>query len=788
MQRLVLGLSLGLLALALPLPAGVFRALPWIALGVLALAGWRIARQPSEVVLSAALAAGLLWGWHAIVVALDARVPECADADYQTVRVEVVSRPERQGRGAGAVGDQPLSRARFEAEVMESSPTASTCGVAAGSRLRLTWYAPPDLAPGQRWQLTARVRPPWGYRNPAGFDFERWLLGRGIQGTGWVRSGTLLETGSRVADGFEAWLLARGARHPGVVLALTRGDSSGIGEATWEALRSTGTVHLLVVSGLHVGLVCGATFFAVAVCLRLAALVRPLETEPAAVLAALAMGAGFVIASGGGLPAIRAWTMTAGLLLLRIGGWRCAPGAVLLLALMVVLVLDPLAVHQSGAYLSFAAVAALLLHGVSRVGTVPWLLRLPMAQLVLFVGLAPPLAAWQGEVPGVGVLANLVAVPLLTVLLPVLLVTLACWREVPDLAAALLVVGDRLLDVLFATLRIAGGPLLDAPGSGPLRVALGVLAAALILPAGTDRRVRALLLPIWLAWLAPTSSRVPDGEFRVTALDVGQGSALLVDTRDHRLLFDAGPAFPGGFDLGEAVVVPSVRVSGAGRLDALVLSHADTDHTGGAAAVLRRVPVRRTFSPFPPTGLPVVTARAPANRCEDGIGWRWDGVEFRFLHPRRAPWDAARPDAGDDNDTSCVLRVSTGSRTLLLTGDIGRRAERRLVRSGALLAADVVTAPHHGSATSSSAPWVAATRPRFVLISAPRRSRYGHPDPAIVARYEAQGVRVWVTGRDGALVWETWRPRRLRHLRDALAPYWVNRYPPAAATAGPDGG
>lgn len=779
MVRAFFGVCGGFLALALPWPPEVFGVLPGLAALLLgAGVGLAIRFGFRRLVLPACAAFGLLWGWVSISGALEARVATCADADYRLLTVEVAAQPHR--RPAGGPG---RDNALLEVRVLESPAAGGACIPVPGSRLRLSWYEPPVLASGQRWLLSVRVRAPWGHRNSAGFDYERWLLGRGVAGTGYVRSGTLLEDAPPIAGGFRGWLRDRGVRHSGLILALTEGDRSGVSRALWDVLRTTGTVHLLVVSGLHVGLVCGATFALCAWVLRLPGLFRPIPTEPAAALLALTAAGWYVVSSGCGVPALRAWLMAAGVLLLRVSGWRCAPGALLLMALTAVLLVDPLVVHQQGAYLSFAAVAMLLVdHGANtlRAAAVSRLMR---AQLVLFLGLSPLLAVQQGAVPGAGVLANLAAVPLLTLLLPMLLIAMGCWQFLPALASLLVTGGELLLELLLAVLDAASvSPVLVAPSAAPMGSVL-TLAAGLLLLTGRDTALRVLLVPAWLVWLIPVGSSVPDGGFRVTALDVGQGSAVLVDTRGHRLLFDSGPAFPGGLDLGAAAVVPSVRATGPGTLDALVLSHEDVDHTGGAVAVLDGLRVEQIFSSFRPRDASLGRPRVARAACEDSVRWQWDGVDFRFLHPRAASGHSA---AGD-NDRSCVLRVSNGFQTLLLAGDISRRVERRLVRrSEESLAADVITAPHHGSNTSSSRRWLAATRPRIVLVSAPRRSRYGHPHPAVLTRYELVGARVYVTGLHGALDWESWRPDRVRSRRGEGA-YWVNRIGASDARARPDG-
>ena len=408
MALLLGGLCVGLLALALPWSPGELGALPWVSGCCLLAAAPLAGHAPRLALLAGAMGLGLLWGLAVTADALARRVPNCADAHYQQLAVEVASRPERRhlpARGGGHAARQgpPAAQSlrqrtvtRFEAHVLhQAAPLPGSCVVATGLRLRLSWYDAPPLGKGQRWQISARVRPPWGFQNAGGFDYERWLLGRRIQGTGYVREARLLRHAPSPAGGLQSWLEERGADHPGLILALVEGDRSGISTAQWEVLRTTGTVHLLVVSGLHVGLLCACGYAVALGLLRLTTVGRLLRPQPLAAAAALAAGAAFVVSTGSGVPALRAWLMSAAFLCTFASGWRCSGAMVLLTSLALVLLADPLAVHQQGTYLSFGAVAALLavLGARSRPG---WIAALAQTQLVLFVMLTPVLALQQG--------------------------------------------------------------------------------------------------------------------------------------------------------------------------------------------------------------------------------------------------------------------------------------------------------------------------------------------------------------------------------------------------------
>jgi competence protein ComEC len=719
------------------------------------------------------LGAGVGWSYmHAEMrTALDMRLPACVDVDYRSVVIRIITRPrvtEIPGTGRTV--------ARFRARLLESMSNAQ-CPLADDATLQLSWYDPPPLQISDHWRIEARLRAPWSYQNPGGFDYERWLFGQGLHGTGYVRTAELIRKGGAAVDGYPDFLKQSGARHSALILALSKGDGDGITGDQWDVFRRTGTVHLMVVSGLHVGLVLAASYFAFRLALRWLPMFVTTE-RPAGVLALIAAGV-FVHSTGLGVPALRAWMMAAVVLMSLMLGRRSSALATLAVSATVVLLFDPLAIHQTGFYLSFAAVGVLL--AGSRLGVIDKrpIVALMIMQLVLYLFMAPLLSVQQALVPGLGNLSNLLAVPLITLLLPLLLLTALSWNWLPQLAVWLLRLVDLGFDWLWVTVESASRfPMLHAGQVSGAELVIAIAAAALLI-SRVDRYWRPWLVGSWAVWLVIPVTGVPDGEFAVTALDVGQGSAIIVETRDHRLLFDTGPGYPGGFNLGAAAVVPSLLRTGPAHLDALVLSHPDLDHTGGYESVAEVMPI---------STIVVSDARALGNDaslaavnpalqfCDEALSWEWNSVTFAFLNERDN-----KPPGGNghfqlDNDRSCVLKVSNDQRTALFSGDIGRRVEARLLRRFEL-SADLVMAPHHGSNSSSSATWIVATQPRWALISAPRHSRYGHPHPAVLDRYRQAGVEVAVTGFSGALGWRSWRPGALRQQRRDRAAYWRN--PPA---------
>lgn len=653
--------------------------------------------------------------------------PSLAGADLR-VEGRVTGLPERDGR-----------RLRFG--FLTARAWHAGRPVTVPRRLRLSWYGPgrPRLHPGERWRLSVRLRGPRGFANPGGFDYARWLLRHGIGATGYVRTepGPRRVAAARPSiDGLRARLRAElqpilaGLAHAGMLRALTLGDRSAIPAPRWRTLVATGTNHLMAISGLHVGLVALLGYALGAGLWRLAGPLRVRLPRPLAqALTALALATVYAALAGFALPTVRALAMLAlalGAVCLR---RRVRPGAVLAGAAVLVVAFDPLAVLAPGFWLSFGAVAAIVWIAAGRLGRPRRLGGWLRLQCAIALALAPLLLTLFGQTSLVAPLANFVAVPWVSfVTVPSALAGVALLPLPAPLAAGLLWLADASLVVLWYLLEALAGLWFAqwrGPAHPPWMLALALAGAAvLLLPRGVPGKPAALLalVPL-LLWQPP---RPPPGAFWVDVLDVGQGLAVSVRTATHTLVYDTGARFSPRFDAGSAVVVPFLRAAGVERVDALVVSHGDDDHAGGAGAVLRHLRPRRVWSSVPQR------LQVRADFCARGVDWRWDRVRFRFLHPGRdGPWHG--------NDASCVLRVDGPGGSLLLPGDIEAGAERALVARAAELAADLVVAPHHGSATSSTAAFVDAVRPRWVLYSVGHRNQWGFPRPGVLARWRPAG-------------------------------------------------
>lgn len=697
--------------------------------------------------------------------------------------------------------------------------------VASPARVSLNWgrgfdadpllgAAPPPIEAGQRWRLPVRLRQPHGLMNPGGFDLELWLFEQRIGATGNVRtadgSARLLDARAgrpvdRLRQRLRDAILLRVAepRAAGVLAALAVGDQAAIARDDWELLRTTGIAHLMSISGLHVtmfawlaGGLAGLAWRRCGRCL----LWRP--APPVARWCGVAAAAAYALLAGWGVPAQRTVLMLAAVAALRSGGLRWPPLLVLLAAAAAVTLLDPWALLQAGFWLSFAAVGLLMVGDPPHrrpAAAAGWRRALQglrggvRSQAVASLGLAPLTLIFFQQVSVVGFVANLVAIPLVTLLITPLALLGVVWQALWRPAAWLV---DALAQGL-ALLAAWPWAVWSVPAAPPWAAAAAALGIALLLlPLPPRLRLLGLLLLLPLA--APPLDRPAEGRFEVVAADVGQGSAVLVRTRGHLLVVDAGPRYSPEADAGERVLLPLLRSRGETRIDRLVLSHRDADHVGGAASLLAGMPVAAISSSLesghpllrepqahdpggPPQGqMPPRAARSLAvERCAAGQRWVWDGVRFEFLHP--LPGEP--PPGTPTNARSCVLHVEAGDgRSLLLPGDIEAAQEAALVaRAGAQLRAMVLVLPHHGSRTSSTQDFLLAVAPGAALAQSGYRNRFGHPAPEVEARVHALGIELLRSDRCGAWTWDAQGASRCE--RQAAARYWHYRAPPEDAAA-----
>lgn len=733
-------------ALALPL-AGVL-LLAWAPAG-------RGIRAHRAAILFLALLAGVFYAaWRA-----ELRLAQVLDPLWDGRDMALV------GRVVGLPEHTP-SGLNFVLAVQHST----TPGATPPDRVRLGWYAygddpPPVLLGGDCISLNARLHRPHGNLNPAGFDYEAWLLERGIRATGSVRDTPVTVAGCGGAamaavDRAREWVrghLAQAledAPYAGVVTALAVGDQDAIPAAQWTLFRQTGTSHLFSVSGLHITLFSALVYALVRlVWRRMPQLNLRLPAQRAGIVLGLLAAGVYTLLAGFGIPAQRTLYMLAGAAAVAWMDRRPSPTRLLAAALLAVVLMDPWAALAPGFWLSFGAVAALLWSGAGWLGRQPAWRTWVRAQWAVTLGLAPLLLALFHEVSLVSPLANAVAIPAISlVAVPLALLAAAVpWDALAHLAHAV-VWGVMLCLQWLAALP---QPVFHAASPNPVALVLALLGAAvLLLPRGFPARWLGLVLCLPLFF--PRLPAPGPGEAWLTVLDVGQGEAILVRTASRALLVDAGPRFASGQDAGERIVAPFLWSQGINRLDGLVLTHDDLDHSGGVASLLKSHRPDWFLTPLAgqapaslgEVGQDIVASRPDALACRAGQSWAWDGVVFRVLHP---PGHQYAMGGYGDNDRGCVIRVEAGGKSALLAADIERLSEMNLAERGMLGPVDVLVVPHHGSKTSSTPEFLYAVRPLLAVIPVGHRNRYGHPHAEVLARYRGMGVEVVRTDREGAV-------------------------------------
>ncbi|WP_374583305.1 DNA internalization-related competence protein ComEC/Rec2 [Pseudoduganella sp.] len=791
------------------LPDGV-ELLACVAGAVLAaLWHWRLASRAAPA-LRAGLAAvagallGFAWAAHVAQNTLSHALDRADEGRDIEVTGTVDSLPGRQ---------EGSTRFNFSVESPASVPP----------RIVLSWYAgragamrpPPELLPGERWRLKVRLQRPHGNANPFGFDYELWLLEQGIRATGYVRAegpnerlSGFVPSPHNAVERARYWIRERigdalpERRYAGVIAALAMGDQRGISQQDWQVFSRTGIAHLVSISGLHITMIAGLaawlagwlwrrSFFVPAWQLPLR-----LPAPRVAVLAGLLAAWAYVALAGFGVPAQRTLYMLAVVALAMWLDRMAAISHVLALAAGVVVLLDPWAVMWPGFWLSFGAVAVILYATIGRMGPVrataepagaeagdrpvrTWRgrqldnLRLAaVTQFAVTAGLVPLTMLLFSQVSLASPLANAVAIPVISLLVTPLALLGSVLPQ--PLAQPVLRCAHWILELLLDQLQwLAAQPLAiwSAPAPDWPTFAFALAGTAWMLaPRGWP--LRWLGPACWLPLLAAQPQAPPPGTLRVIAFDVGQGMALLVETASHRLLYDSGPTYTPEANGGNRVVLPYLRARGITALDLMVVSHSDSDHSGGALAILREVRTAKVLSSLPP-GHDIVAAASAHDHCVAGQEWSWDGVRFEMLHP--TPESYADPTL-KPNARGCTLRVSAAGRSILLPADIEAAQEAELLATvPGKLQADVLLAPHHGSGTSSTPAFLAAVQPRHALFQLGYRNRYRHPRADVVERYRALGAGIWRSDETGAVTIELGPGLALGAYRRQHPRYWYGQ-------------
>jgi len=734
-------------------------------------------------VVLAAFALGYGWSaWRAIERFsnwLDPRL-ETADIELEGTVVDLPQpfdggvRLALEAEGVRPVGPPAADPLRAPAADPVRAPAPAPAPVHAPVQglVLLTWYragerdapAATQVRGGERWRFAARLRRPHGNANPLVFDYEASLLERGVVATGTVRNspapqrlaawdaspgGLLARLRQEIRD--HLWRALGDAPYRGIIAALAIGDQQAVSNDLWREFNRTGISHLMSISGLHVTMF-GALAAALASFLwrRIPGMPLVMPAQKVAALAGMCGAALYCALAGFGVPAQRTLYMLAiAALSLLFDRWHSA-ASVLAAALVVVIAIDPWAPLTAGFWLSFCAVGVLFYGAAGPPGASKldgWI----RAQAAVTVGLAPLTLAIFKQVSLVGPLVNAVAIPLVSlVITPLSLVAaVAPYDGFARLAHAVLATTMPWLHRL-AALPYAVWAQHSPPGWTVGLACLGV--GWMLAPRGTPGRWTGLTMMAPMFFLAPASPAT--GQVSVEVLDVGQGLAVVIRTRNHTTVYDPGPRYGPEADAGDRVVVPYLQAIGVRGIDRLIVTHQDADHSGGTRSVLGAMPTAILYSSLDAAhtaGLtgPPGPVKVP---CYAGQAWQEDAVRFEFLHPALEDYDHP---SRRTNSMSCVLRISAGKHALLLTADIEAKEEARLAaRLGGALHADLLLVPHHGSRTSSTAIFLDAVNPRVAVISAGYHNRFGHPRPEILERYEARGIKLFRTDRSGAVMIE----------------------------------
>lgn len=678
---------------------------------------------------------GIMWAVGVSALRLADRLPESSEGQLIKIEGHVIGLPNVDER-----------RVKFDFSVAKPNQNFP-------KKLRLSWYFPKQtIKTGQYWTFTVKLKQPHGMFNPSGFDYEKYLFVQNIQATGYVRGkpkpqlnesqsitmsvGVLRQL---ISDKLNIYL--KDSPHKGVVKALTIADKQDLTQQQWTVFRQTGTVHLLAISGLHIGLISGLMYFLIQwIALRLS-LTSPHQY---AACAAILIAIFYAALAGFSLPTQRSLLMLTVAMMTVMWQRKITAVNTISLTLFVVLIIDPLAVLSVGFWLSFLAVISIIYVIAGRLGRVGYWQGVMKVHWVTAIGLAPLLLYSFQQISLISPIANFITVPLVSFLIvPLCFILVILLFMSPMLVEYCLLVITTLLQWLdqflvvlagfsYATISSIAPPIYTIPFA-----LLGIF--ILIAPRGMPVRW------IGLIFLLPTAfvhnTKLKQGEVTMTLLDVGQGLSAVVETAQHTLVFDTGVKYSNSYNMGDVVIVPFLESKGIDIIDLLVISHGDNDHKGGMESIIQQKNVIKIMS-----SMPKLYKEGLSMRCLSGQVWEWDQVRFEVLAP-------ADDFVGGKNDNSCVIKVISSHGTMLLTGDIESSAEEWLVDHVAeQLDSDVMIAPHHGSKTSSSMSFLQRVSPQTILIPTGYRNKFHFPHTKVIDRYNTIESNWMNTAEEGALI------------------------------------
>ncbi|NOY66277.1 MAG: DNA internalization-related competence protein ComEC/Rec2 [Gammaproteobacteria bacterium] len=687
------------------------------------------------------LLCGFFWAWVQAGWFYQHNLPDDLEGKDTVVTGEIISVPEFYS-----------NRSKF---IFSISHAKSDYGEwKKPGKVRLAWYGKPkDLKPGQIWQFNVRMKKPNGFMNPSGFDYESWLFQQGINAVGYVRK----SDDNRLIDSQFNFQLIRqyiktglskalvNAEYKGIMLALALGLRGDIDQKQWDVLQRTGTSHLIAISGLHIGLVAGFCFFIGRfLWVRLpSALALRYPAPKVAAIFAMTGAVFYAFLAGLALPTQRALIMIAVVMISLLADRVSRPGRVLSLSLFVILFIDSSSVLSPGFWLSFSAVGVLLYAMTGRIRSPEGWRSWGRAQWIVTIGLVPLTLFIFQKTSVISPLANSLAIPWVSFLIvPLLLIGTIVLMLYEPAGQLILTVCNALLKPMdMYLIWLSELPFAQWVQHSPSVwvILVSVVAVVLLLsPKGLPLKFVGLILLFPVFLVVPAT--LPDASVRFTVLDVGQGLASVIETKNHVVVFDSGPKFSDRFDTGNSVVMPYLRQQGINKIDLLIISHGDNDHSGGAQSIVNQIDTVKVVS-----GEPKKLENINASKCKSGQEWSWDGVKFKLLHP-----DGSMKFR--KNDLSCVLKVITTNGSILLTGDIHKKSERHLVKYNAAdLKSDILIAPHHGSKTSSHQAFIDNVAADYVVFPTGYKNRFKHPRPVVKQRYERTNAVLYNSSEHGAI-------------------------------------
>jgi competence protein ComEC len=681
------------------------------------------------------LALGFTWTWLYASHHLQFNLP--AEWENQLIEIQgtISSIPETS---------QFLSSFLFHTKIIQ--------GHAVSTKVRLNWQQPiKQVRAGDRWRFTVKLKRIHGTANPNSFNYEAWAFQNGIRANGNVVAKSQpiylshsfishLITQLRQQIYIRVLNIIPHTRASPWLLALIVGERQGIPPSEWEVLRNTGCNHLMAIGGLHIGFMAGIAYMISQWLWRRRTnclLIAPATTIGS--LAALVIAWFYSLLAGFSIPTQRASLMLTLFLLARLQQRTLSAWQSWSIALLVTLMINPLNVLSGSLWLSFGTLA-LLIYGMNgrAVNNIWW--RWGRAQWVIAIGLLP-LSLWLfNQYSLVSFIANTIAIPWVGFLvLPFCFMSIV-FLPFPFLSKLILMLADKNLNVLWSILvylsHISWATWIQSLPNYRVLFSTTIGIIILLLPAGFKCRFLGLLWVLPLLFYKPVI--LDQGQAKFSLLDVGQGLSAVVLTKNHALVFDTG-ARSANHNMGESIVLPYLYSQGIKKLDVMVISHGDNDHSGGAYSILDKISVETIY-----TSVPQLFASSYPQLCLAGTHWEWDGVEFKFLYPTLEQLNLG-------NNSSCVLMITVGKKIILLPGDIEKNAEQFLLNNYQSLKAHILVAPHHGSSTSNLQAFVVSVHPDFVLYATGYLNRYHFPHNSTFTKYQALGALQYETAKTGAV-------------------------------------